>query len=359
VAERKITVQFDGQDVGLDATAKKAATSLDGVETSATHAGDGVEKAGSKMATLGLVGVGTLATIVGVSDGFDGWGKIMSGDVAGGLTQMVDGVAAVGAGLSALVMALPEKVTAWVVGHATMAASALASFASQIAEWIVLAATSLASAASVAAAWLLSVAPIALVIIAVVALVVLIVKNWDTIKSVIAAGWHFVEAVSLAVWNGIKAVVVGVITSMVNIVQAQIDMVKSIFRTLVSAIGSIMSGLADTITAPFRNAFGAIKTLWNNSIGGKGFSVPSWIPVIGGKSFTIPYLAQGGIVTQPTLAMIGEAGPEAVVPLDRGGLGGRTVIELRSSGSAIDDMLLELLRKAIRNGGGGTVSVLG
>ena len=28
-------------------------------------------------------------------------------------------------------------------------------------------------------------------------------------------------------------------------------------------------------------------------------------------------LAEGGIVTSPTLAMIGERGPEAVVPLDR------------------------------------------
>ena len=33
----------------------------------------------------------------------------------------------------------------------------------------------------------------------------------------------------------------------------------------------------------------------------------------------MPGLASGGIVTRPTLAMIGEAGPEAVVPLDRGG----------------------------------------
>ena len=40
----------------------------------------------------------------------------------------------------------------------------------------------------------------------------------------------------------------------------------------------------------------------------------------------IPALADGGIVTGPTLALIGEAGPEAVVPLDRmGGMGGNNV----------------------------------
>src|SRR5262245_4728131 len=32
-------------------------------------------------------------------------------------------------------------------------------------------------------------------------------------------------------------------------------------------------------------------------------------------------LAEGGIVTGPTLAMVGEAGPEAVIPLDRAGMG--------------------------------------
>ena len=40
-------------------------------------------------------------------------------------------------------------------------------------------------------------------------------------------------------------------------------------------------------------------------------------------------LASGGIVTKPTMALIGEAGPEAVIPLSRGrrgtGAGGVTV----------------------------------
>jgi len=35
----------------------------------------------------------------------------------------------------------------------------------------------------------------------------------------------------------------------------------------------------------------------------------------GGGEMTIPMMANGGIVNRPTLAMIGEAGPEAVVPL--------------------------------------------
>jgi hypothetical protein len=68
--------------------------------------------------------------------------------------------------------------------------------------------------------------------------------------------------------------------------------------------------------------FNGIASAWNNSVGKIKFTVPSWVPGVGGKGFdmpNIPMLADGGIVTGPTLALIGEAGPEAVVPLDRMG----------------------------------------
>ena len=45
------------------------------------------------------------------------------------------------------------------------------------------------------------------------------------------------------------------------------------------------------------------------------------MPFAGGKSFHIPEMAKGGIVNGPTVALLGEAGPEAVVPLSRGGSG--------------------------------------
>jgi hypothetical protein len=50
---------------------------------------------------------------------------------------------------------------------------------------------------------------------------------------------------------------------------------------------------------------------------------------VGGFIGNIPGLADGGIVTGPTLAMIGEAGPEAVVPLDRmRGFGGGVTVNI-------------------------------
>jgi chromosome segregation ATPase len=46
-----------------------------------------------------------------------------------------------------------------------------------------------------------------------------------------------------------------------------------------------------------------------------------------GSAAVIPHLAAGGIVTRPTVALIGERGPEAVIPLNRSGaaLGGQPV----------------------------------
>ncbi len=91
-----------------------------------------------------------------------------------------------------------------------------------------------------------------------------------------------------------------------------------------------VSDLATNIFSPIVNAMkGALNTiigLWNKLDFKITFTVPDWVPVIGGNTWSspdifpdIPYLAKGGIVTKPTLAMIGEAGPEAVIPLSKAG----------------------------------------
>jgi hypothetical protein len=43
-------------------------------------------------------------------------------------------------------------------------------------------------------------------------------------------------------------------------------------------------------------AFNAVKSLWNSTIGGFGFTVPSWVPFAGGDSFKIPMMATGGYI---------------------------------------------------------------
>jgi SLT domain-containing protein len=62
-------------------------------------------------------------------------------------------------------------------------------------------------------------------------------------------------------------------------------------------------------------------------------------------------LAQGGIVTSPTLAMIGEAGPEAVIPLNRaGGMGMGANITVNVNGGDPNAVVAALRTYMFRNG---------
>ena len=68
-------------------------------------------------------------------------------------------------------------------------------------------------------------------------------------------------------------------------------------------------------------------------------------PGLGGVRF----FAEGGIVTGPTLGVVGEAGPEAIIPLDRG-MGGQTVVNVTVT-SADPQAVVEAIRRYTRNNG--------
>jgi hypothetical protein len=99
------------------------------------------------------------------------------------------------------------------------------------------------------------------------------------------------------------------------------NQIMEAFSLIYKGIKATMGFVANVITAPFKTAFKAVASLWNNTVGKLSFKVPGWVPGLGGKGFDvpdIPELAQGGIVTGPTLAMIGEGRePEAVIPLSK------------------------------------------
>ena len=94
---------------------------------------------------------------------------------------------------------------------------------------------------------------------------------------------------------------------------------KQIFKDIVNGILSIVETMANGVIDAIN---GMIRAL--NSI---HVDIPDWVPGLGGKSFSInlseigrvsiPRLANGGITTGATLAEIGEAGREAVLPLEQ------------------------------------------
>lgn len=101
-------------------------------------------------------------------------------------------------------------------------------------------------------------------------------------------------------------------------VSDRIDNIVNFVKGIPDRISKFASGLFDGIKNAAKSAFNAVASVWNNTVGKLSFHIPDWVPLIGGKGFDvpdIPLFADGGIVNKATLALIGEAGREAIIPL--------------------------------------------
>jgi hypothetical protein len=157
--------------------------------------------------------------------------------------------------------------------------------------------------------------------------------------SLIAAGVALLVVALVAAYNkfewfrdGINAIVNTVIGFFAGMVNAAIGAVNAI----ISAYNSIPL-LPDIPKAP---------------------TVP--VPQLGGQAPSavvakkIPRLAEGGIVSSPTLALIGEAGPEAVVPLDQMNNGNGITINVTgglATSAEIGQSVVNALRAYSRSAG--------
>ena len=101
------------------------------------------------------------------------------------------------------------------------------------------------------------------------------------------------------------------------------------FKTnAIDAVSGIVDGFADLVKGPINLVIEALNAVFSSIKYSQTIDLPGLDPYTVGIDLTdlqIPMLAKGGIVNGPTLAMIGEAGPEAVVPLDgKNAPGGQT-----------------------------------
>ena len=124
---------------------------------------------------------------------------------------------------------------------------------------------------------------------------------------------------------GISEVVTNAISGISSVIQGGLDLISAIWtgswQGVVNAFASIFGGIAEICKAPMNAVIaiinGAIRAI--NSI---SVDIPAWVPGVGGQHWglnlgQIPYLAKGGVVNEATTAVIGEAGKEVVMPLER------------------------------------------
>jgi hypothetical protein len=181
------------------------------------------------------------------------------------------------------------------------------------------------------------------------AAVLVIQRNWDTISDAIAAvynwirdNWPLLLAIltgpfglaALAIAKHWQTIMDGA-TAVYDWVVEKFQAVADFLSGIISTIGGYASDIANALKGPI-NAF--IRG-WNAielTIPKVEIDMPGPIPDVsfGGQTFglpDIPQLAAGGIVTGPTLALLGERGAEAVVPLGRGGMAQSRVYNLNVS----------------------------
>ena len=135
-----------------------------------------------------------------------------------------------------------------------------------------------------------------------------------------------------------------------------IDTVFNAVKTGVQFTVNAIKGYLEFVLGFYKTIFNTLANLWNNTIGRLSFTFPDWVPGLGGRGFSvpkIPLLADGGIVTGPTLAMIGERGPEAVIPLNRANPMGNVTINVYSTlaDSTLPDKIVNALRQYNRRSG--------
>lgn len=129
-------------------------------------------------------------------------------------------------------------------------------------------------------------------------------------------------------WPLILAILTGPIGLAVLFITQHWDGIVTFFSAIPGRLESVAGHMWDFISTAFKGAIDAVITMWNDFVG--FLKIPGFHVGIGplkvsfpgldiGSSLKIPLLGEGGIALSPTLAMIGEKGPEAVVPLSRGG----------------------------------------
>jgi hypothetical protein len=177
---------------------------------------------------------------------------------------------------------------------------------------------------------------------------------WTAVRNATSTAWGAVRSVvgdvagdvksaisALGTWisgwaSGTFAAIVSRVGSFFDrIADGARDAVASVKRNMdaiVNAVESIIGRVenaASSVAGAIKRPINAVLSAWNGitltiprinipklKIGKKTFGGGGF----GGESISfpnVPLLAKGGVITSPTLALIGEAGPEAVVPLDR------------------------------------------
>lgn len=159
----------------------------------------------------------------------------------------------------------------------------------------------------------------------------LITVQFDLYAGIVKGAWNGIKLTTQGVWDIIRGtiklavdIVTGVLGVFFDLVTGHWSQAWTDFRDLVrnvwNDIRTIITGAIDAIKGPLEAITGAIGGLISGAqkaaaaVGSVASSTTATHSTVK-KGVKVPKLADGGIVSAPTLALVGESGPEAVIPL--------------------------------------------
>lgn len=161
-----------------------------------------------------------------------------------------------------------------------------------------------------------------------IGLVALAVAGAVAVAALLITHWQQVKTVAEDVWNAVKGAVEGAAnwigTEGGGLLTGLVDDVEKAWTAFKDFTEKIWQDIENAVMTPVKAIQGAI-----NTVTGAVSSVAKFLGLGGGAAGAvgsvsqapppIPHLAAGGVVHSPTLALIGEAGTEAVLPIGAGG----------------------------------------
>ena len=158
--------------------------------------------------------------------------------------------------------------------------------------------------------------------------------------------WQKIKGFAKALWEDLQSIK----DSVVNIGENLLGWIKSGITAAGEGIAGVLKGAVNVVIGALNTAISGINKSIDLLNKVNPFDDVPHIP-------KIKELATGGIVTRPTLALVGEAGPEAVIPLNRaGGMGmGSVTINVQaglvSTPDQIGQQIIEAIQSAQRRSG--------
>lgn len=172
-------------------------------------------------------------------------------------------------------------------------------------------------------------------VVATLTAAVAMVQNWFTLLQ------EFLASIMNSIWSKMVEIWENIKLSISQKIESIVEGLKTKFTEAKEAVTEVFTNMKDAVASVFEGMWTAIKGKINSILGGMETMVNGVIDGINGllegieevanaagellgfdpvsiqlSTVSLPRLARGGIVTQPTVAEIGEDGAEAVIPLE-------------------------------------------